>query len=111
MALNSRGTLLVITGAKGIANWTVVWKHAFRNALIPPLTMMAVMLAGFLDGSVVIEQVFAWSGIGRMAVQAIYNNDFPILTTCVLLFGSMLIVANLVADILYAYLGPGIRCT
>ena len=97
--------------SKGVREAAVVWKHAFRNAMIPPLTMMAVMLGGFIAGAIVIEQVFAWPGMGRLSVDAIFNNDFPLLTGCVLLFACMFVLANFLADIAYAYLDPRIRYT
>jgi peptide/nickel transport system permease protein len=97
--------------AKGVREWFVVWKHAFRNAVIPPITMMALMMAQFIIGSIVIEQVFAWPGMGRLAVDAIFNNDFPLLTGCVLLFACMFVLVNFLADVAYAYLDPRIRYT
>lgn len=97
--------------SKGVSGWWVTWKHAFRNAVIPPLTMMALMMGGFIGGAVVIEQVFAWPGMGRLAIEAIFNNDFPLLTSCVLLFACMFVLANFLADVAYAYLDPRIRYT
>ena len=97
--------------AKGVKEWFVVWKHAFRNAVIPPITMMAMMMGQFIVGSIVIEQVFAWPGMGRLAIEAIFNNDFPLLTGCVLLFAAMFVLANFLADVAYAYLDPRIRYT
>ncbi|MDP3063563.1 MAG: ABC transporter permease [Chloroflexota bacterium] len=97
--------------AKGVTGRLVIWKHAFRNALIPPLTMMALTMAGFIGGAVVIETVFAWPGMGRLAVQAIFNNDFPLLQACVLLFAGIFVVTMFVADVLYAYVDPRIRFT
>ena len=97
--------------AKGVRGMGVVWKHAFRNAIIPPLTLMAISLAGFLAGAIVVEQVFSWPGMGRLSVDAIFNNDFPLLTACVLLFAGLFVLANFLADIAYAYLDPRIRYT
>ena len=97
--------------SKGVSGWWVTWKHAFRNAVIPPLTMMAMMMGGFITGAVVIEQVFAWPGMGRLAVEAIFNNDFALLTSCVLLFACLFVLANFLADVAYAYLDPRIRYT
>lgn len=97
--------------AKGVRRWQVVWKHAFRNAVIPPLTMMALALAGFIGGAVVIEAVFAWPGMGSLAVQAIFNNDFPLLQACVVLFACIFVVTMFLVDVLYAYLDPRIRYT
>lgn len=95
--------------SKGVGTTAVIWKHAFRNALIQPLTVSALVLASFITGTVFVEQVFAWPGIGRMAVTATYNNDFPIIQGVVLLFGGAYVFMNLVADISYAYIDPRIR--
>ncbi len=95
--------------SKGVGSWRVIRKHAFRNALIPPLTVSALVLASFLEGSVIVESIFAWPGIGRMAVESVWNNDFPLLTGAVLLFGAIYVVMNFVADVAYAYVDPRIR--
>jgi len=95
--------------AKGIREGLVIWKHAFRNAIIQPLTLAAITLAGFIGGAVVIEQVFAWPGIGRLAIEAVWNNDFPVLTATVLLWTLGFVVLNFLADVAYAYLDPRIR--
>ena len=76
--------------AKGVRSQAVLWKHAFRNALISPLTYSGLLLASFLGGAVVIESVFAWPGLGRLATEAVFNNDFPVLTGTVLVFRSHL---------------------
>ncbi len=95
--------------AKGVTNLKVVWKHAFRNALIPPLTFSALLMAGFITGAVVVETVFAWPGLGRLAVEAVNNNDFPVLTGSVLLFTVIFVTMNLLADLAYGYIDPRIR--
>ena len=95
--------------AKGVGRTTVVWKHAFRNALIPPLTISALLLAGFITGAVVVETVFAWPGMGRLAVDAVSNNDYPLMTGTVLVFAAVYLVMNLLTDIAYAFIDPRIR--
>ncbi len=97
--------------AKGVNNWMVIWKHAFRNALIPPLTLSALIMAGFVAGTVVVETVFSWPGLGRLIYDAVNNNDFPIMTGAVLVVGAMYLVVNFLTDILYAYIDPRIRYT
>ena len=72
--------------AKGVSNRMVVWKHALRNALIQPLTIAALLLAGFMDGAVLVEVIFAWPGVGRVAVEAVNQNDFMMITGTVFLF-------------------------
>jgi peptide/nickel transport system permease protein len=95
--------------AKGLAESTVVGVHAVRNALIPVLSVMALDLAGLFSGAVITETVFAWPGIGRMFVQAMFARDYPLLMGILLLGSVMVIVFNLVADILYGALDPRIR--
>jgi len=95
--------------AKGVRGQLVIWKHAFRNAIIPPLTLIAVTLTGFITGAVVVEQVFAWPGLGSMAIYAVFNNDFPLLTGITLIFIMLFATANFLADLAYGYLDPRIR--
>ena len=95
--------------AKGVAQWSVIWKHAFRNALIPPLTISALILTGFITGTVLVETVFAWPGLGRLSVTAVENNDFPVLTGAMLLFTVMYVVVNFLTDVLYAGIDPRIK--
>ena len=95
--------------AKGVGNTKIIWKHAFRNALIPPLTVSTLIIAGSITGSVVIETVFSWPGLGRLGVQAVQDNDFPILTAVVLFFAAVFVFVNFVTDMLYALIDPRIR--
>lgn len=94
---------------KGLREEAVVWKHALRNALIPMLTFAGLTLAGLLNGSIAIEVVFAWPGIGRLMLQGITSRDFPIIQATVLAAGFFYIFTSLVVDILYAYVNPRIR--
>jgi peptide/nickel transport system permease protein len=95
--------------AKGLGESTVVGVHAVRNALIPVLSVMALDLASLFSGAVITETVFAWPGIGRMFVQAMFARDYPLLMGILLLGSVMVIVFNLLADILYGVLDPRIR--
>ena len=97
--------------AKGVSSRIVVWKHAFRNALIPPITVSALVLASFLEGSIIVETIFAWPGLGRMALKAVEDNDFPLLLGTVLFFAFLYVVFNSLADLLYARIDPRIRYT
>lgn len=94
---------------KGMPEWKVIWKHCFRNALIVPLTYMGLIGAVLLTGSVVIETVFSWPGVGDLAIRAIRQRDFPVVQGVVIVFATFYIFVNLVVDILYAYLNPRIR--
>ncbi len=95
--------------AKGVSNNTIIWKHAFRNAMIAPITFAGINVAALITGSVLTETVFAWPGLGRLSVNAVYNNDFPVLTGCVLIFTFIYVAVNFVIDILYAIIDPRIR--
>ena len=95
--------------AKGVPVQSVVWKHAFRNSLIVPVTYAGLILAAFTTGTVVVETVFGWPGIGRLAVTAINDNDFPVMSATVLLFTFMYLVVNFIVDISYALIDPRIR--
>lgn len=95
--------------AKGVSRSSVIWKHAFRNALLAPLTYAGLLLAAFITGAVVTETVFGWPGLGRLAVQSVNNNDFPTMTGIVLLFTVAYLGMNLLVDLAYAYIDPRIR--
>jgi peptide/nickel transport system permease protein len=95
--------------SKGVGSNSIIWKHALRNALIPPLTLIALTMASFITGTVVVEQVFAWPGLGATAVTAVFNNDFALLTGIVLIFIAVFSLANFLADIAYAFLDPRIK--
>ena len=95
--------------AKGVSNRVVIWKHAFKNALIQPLTGMTLGLTGFLTGTVLVETVFAWPGMGNMAITAVNNNDFPILQAVVFFFTILFVSMTFITDLLYAFIDPRIR--
>lgn len=96
--------------AKGVREWVVVWKHAFKNAIIVPLTSALVLLALFINGSLVVEMVFSWPGIGFVALsRAVFDNDFPLLMGVVFVYVFMFLLMAVLADILYAIIDPRIR--
>ncbi len=94
---------------KGVLEPSVIWKHAFRNAAIVPITYFGVLAGSLLTGSVVIETVFAWPGTGLLAIDAIRGRDFPVVQTVVLFFAVFFLAANFIVDLLYAYIDPRIR--
>ena len=94
---------------KGLPERVVVWKHALRNALIAPLTAAGMLFAMLITGMVVTEQVFAWPGIGRLIIEALFSRDFPVVQGIVLMVGAAVLFINLLVDILYAYIDPQIR--
>lgn len=95
--------------AKGVSSRSIVWKHAFRNAAIAPLTNAGLLLAGFLAGTVVTETIFAWPGLGTLVVDAVRTNDFPVVSALTLVFTTFYVVANLTVDILYGFVDPRVR--
>ena len=97
--------------AKGVSGRSVVWKHAFRNALIPPLTFAGLNFAALITGSVITETVFAWPGLGRLAVNSVFTNDFPLITGVVLVFTGIYVAVTLAIDLAYGLIDPRIRYT
>lgn len=95
--------------AKGLPPRVVVVKHAFRSAIIPVLTFSGLVLGSFMNGSVVVEVVFAWPGVGKLTLDAVNSRDFPVVQGAVIMIAVFFITINLIVDLLYAYLDPRIR--
>ena len=95
--------------AKGVPPLAIIWKHGLRNALIPAITYAGVTLGGLVTGSVVVETVFAWPGLGQLAIQALFGNDYPMLQGVVIVFTLMYVLASLLVDVIYTYVDPRIR--
>jgi len=95
--------------AKGLRDRVVYLRHAFRNTLIPVVTMVGLSFGRMLGGSIVTETVFAWPGVGRLAVSAVGQRDYPLVQASVILISVWIILSNLVVDVLYAYIDPRIR--
>jgi len=95
--------------AKGVGEWVVVAKHCLRNAMIPVVTMMGLQFGFLLGGSIVVEKVFNWPGLGRLLVDAVEMRDYPVIQAEVLLFSLEFILINLVVDVLYTIINPAIR--
>jgi peptide/nickel transport system permease protein len=95
--------------AKGLRRLSVIYKHVMRNALIPVVTVFGLTLGGLLGGAVILENVFAWPGLGTLAVSAVTNRDFPVVQGTTFFFAVILIGANLLVDISYAFLDPRIH--
>ncbi|MBA7673188.1 Nickel transport system permease protein NikB [subsurface metagenome] len=94
---------------KGLPERIIIWKHALRNALIAPLTAAGMIFAMLITGAVVTENVFAWPGIGRLSIEALWARDFPIIQGITLMVAVSVLFINLLVDILYAYIDPRIR--
>ena len=95
--------------AKGLREPVVLWVHAFRNAMIPVVTMAGLELAELLSGAFITETIFAWPGIGRLAVDAVFQRDFPVIQGVVLVAAAIFVVVNLVVDLLYAAIDPRVK--
>jgi glutathione transport system permease protein len=95
--------------AKGLKERTVIAKHCLRNALIPVVTMMGLQFGFLLGGSIVVEAVFNWPGLGRLLVDAVTMRDYPVIQALVLLFSLEFILINLIVDMLYGFINPTIR--
>ena len=112
-----RSTMLDVLGSeyvkmariKGLSDNIVIWKHAFRNALIPPLTMAGFYFILLIATAVIVETVFAWPGMGMLAYDAVMWRDYPLIQGVVLVIAALMIFANLFVDLLYAYIDPRIR--
>lgn len=95
--------------AKGLSQRVILVKHTFRNALVPILAMLGLITTVLFSGSVVIESVFGWAGLGRLAIEAANGRDYPVVLGVTLLAGAIVVVVNIVTDILYAIVDPRVR--
>ena len=113
----TRSTMLDVLGTeyikmariKGVPETLVITKHAFKNAMIPVLTMVGLSFILLVNGTVVHETVFNWPGVGRLVVDSVLARDYPVIQTCILIGASLIVFANLFIDILYAYIDPRVR--
>jgi peptide/nickel transport system permease protein len=94
--------------AKGLGEASILFIHAFRNAMIPVVTIIGLQIASLLGGTVIIEQVFSWPGLGSLAIDAIATRDFPLIQGIILFIGVMFVVVNLLVDIIYGLIDPRI---
>ena len=94
---------------KGLPERRVIWIHAFKNAALPVVTFAALLFVALLNGSIIIETVFGWPGLGLLVIEAVDSRDYPIVQAVVLFLSAMYIGVNLLVDVLYAYLNPKIR--
>jgi peptide/nickel transport system permease protein len=95
--------------AKGIPETSVLFRHAFPNALIPVITIVGLQFGSLLAGTIVTESIFSWPGIGRLAVQAISARDYPLLQGCILIIAVSYVGVNLITDVVYAVVDPRVR--
>lgn len=117
LARMTRSTLLEViredyirtARSKGLTERVVIYRHALRNALIPVTTLAGLQFGALLGGAFIVETVFAWPGVGRLGVQAIFMRDIPVVQGMVLLVALMFVLVNMAVDLFYAYLDPRIR--
>lgn len=95
--------------AKGLDEDTVIYKHALRNALLPFITMFGLLLPSMIGGSVIVEQIFAWPGLGRLGYEAILNRDYPVILTLNFMAALLTLLGTFISDLLYAFADPRIR--
>lgn len=95
--------------SKGLPYRKVVLKHAFRNALLPVITLVGFMIPGLISGAAIVETIFAWPGLGRVLIEANFTRDYPIIMGELIIFSVMVIVGSLIADVLYAFADPRIK--
>jgi peptide/nickel transport system permease protein len=95
--------------AKGLPRRTVIFKHALRNSMIPVVTILGLRIGGLISGSVIVETIFAWPGVGRLIIQAINVSDFPVVQAAILLTATAVVFANLLTDVAYVFVDPRIR--
>jgi ABC-type dipeptide/oligopeptide/nickel transport system permease component len=106
-----RSEYIKLARLKGLPGYVVIAMHAFKNALIPVLTLAGVNLVIMINAAVIIEVIFAWPGIGRLLYEGIFQRDFPLVQGIVMEAGIMIVLINLLVDFLYAYIDPRIRLT
>lgn len=94
--------------AKGLSEAAVLWRHGFRNALIPFVTLVGLSLPVLLGGSVILEYIFAWPGMGQLYFEAVHQRDYPLIMGLTLMFSSLILLGTLLADLLYAWVDPRI---
>jgi peptide/nickel transport system permease protein len=97
--------------AKGLSDWQVLWRHALKNAMLPIVTLIALNLGFTVSGAIYIEAVFSYDGLGKLFQTALTKQDYPLLQGAFLLLAVSVIIANMLADILYTYLDPRVRAT
>jgi len=95
--------------AKGLPEHVVILKHAWRNALIPIITLLGYVLVILVEGSIVVEAIFSWPGMGQLAVHSLSQRDYPVVMAIVLLSATLIMLGTLLSDILYAIVDPRVR--
>ena len=100
---------IMVARAKGLSETAVLYKHALRNCAIPLVTYIGLQFGGLLGGIVVVERIFAWPGIGSLALDAVYGRDYPVLQAVIAVLALLIVAVNLVVDVVYGLIDPRIR--
>jgi peptide/nickel transport system permease protein len=100
---------ITFTIAKGLSYRNIIWNHAVRNALIPVVTLLGLYFGHLLAGTVIIENIFAWPGIGKLLVDGVFSHDVPVVTSCIVVIVTIFLVVNLGVDLIYHVIDPRIR--
>ena len=100
---------ITLARTKGLTERTVILKHAFRNAMIPIITILGLRIGTLLAGSVLVETIFAWPGVGRLIIQSISVSDYPVVQAAILLIATTVVLANLLTDLVYMLIDPRVR--
>jgi ABC-type dipeptide/oligopeptide/nickel transport system permease component len=95
--------------AKGLPKGLVLRRHVLRAGLVPLITMMGLQFAFMMGGAIVVENIFSWNGVGRMAVEAIFQRDYPIIQGFILTFAVVVVIVSIFLDTIYAFIDPRIR--
>lgn len=106
---NMRSRSVLYARARGVSERRIVWAHVMRNSMIPIVTAIGMHLGELLGGAVLVESIFSWPGVGRFAVQAVSNRDYPVLQCFILMMTTIFVLCNLFVDIIYAFIDPRIR--
>jgi nickel ABC transporter permease subunit NikB len=108
--LQSMSEDFILAGrARGLKEWRILWIHAFRAAILPVITVFGLSIGSFLGGAVVVEILFSWPGLGSLAVEAIFNRDYPVIQGYVLFTGIFVVIVNLLVDLSYYVIDPRIN--
>jgi peptide/nickel transport system permease protein len=100
---------VAVARSKGLSNLQVLINHVIRNSLLPVVTLFALSLPALLGGSVLVETVFDWPGMGRLAVDATFGRNYPVLLALIMIYGVLVIISNLIGDVVQLYLDPRAR--
>lgn len=95
--------------AKGLSEKVVIFRHAMRNAMMPVITLLGLSLPEFVGGALIVENLFGWPGMGRLTINAVFQNDYPVIMAANIMFASLTVIGNLIADVMYAVVDPRVR--